>query len=266
MSDYQEEVSKSTGLSLGLFTITTVIYIIVRIFTYSAESDDKSPIQKYIWEIIYILTVIGTQLLLNVNLSQLICGKRDFSYALSVTILPWLIIFGTLNIILVAFPGWLSPFSNTFGYLIAKASGAVELLKKHILKSEITGGNSSTTNKIMNYIYNDPSLLINEVSSDNFDLFWDKMEEGDLLQPQPADNKYKNKLQFYIEMKNSIAQGIWYLLTGSLVTSVTYNNIVNYGCETSVEEQQKNVDDYEKKQKEIEEAQSKEKQTYKTDQ
>jgi hypothetical protein len=242
MSNYQKDISNSTTLSLSLFVVTTIIYTIVKIFTYNSKSDDAAPAQKYIWEVVYILIIISSQLMVNVNLSQIICGKRDFKYALSVTVLPWIIIFGTLNIILIAFPGWLSPFSNTIGYLFAKLSGAVDLLKKDILKVDVKGKNE-ITNKVINYIYNDPSLLLNEVSNDNFDLFWDKMNDGDLLK-QPSADENKGKLKYFIEMKTSIAQGIWYLLTGSLVTSITYNNIVNNGCETSVEEQQKRAADY----------------------
>jgi hypothetical protein len=37
-----------------------------------------------------------------------------------VTLIPWLMLFGVLHLFLMIFPGWMAPFANTFGYLVAK--------------------------------------------------------------------------------------------------------------------------------------------------
>ena len=49
-----------------------------------------------------------------------------------VTLIPWVIIFGILNVLLLQFPGWKAPFSNTIGYLIANIAGAKNLLIDYI--------------------------------------------------------------------------------------------------------------------------------------
>ena len=67
------------------------------------------------------------------------------------------------------FPGWLIPFSNTFGYGIAKLGGLNNLLNK-ILKPQDATGNPKLT-KALADIYTDRSLLINEIGISNFDTF-----------------------------------------------------------------------------------------------
>ena len=49
-------------------------------------------------------------------------------------------------------------------------------------------------------------------------------------------------------MKYSISEYVWNLLTGFLVTSVSYNYIINTGCAKSPEEMKKRYDDYEAEQ------------------
>ena len=57
------------------------------------------------------------------------------------TLLPWIMIFCLLIILLLVFPGWLIPFSNTFGYGIAKIGGINKIF------SEILSKNIKTNNK-----------------------------------------------------------------------------------------------------------------------
>ena len=45
-------------------------------------------------------------------------------------------------------------------------------------------------------------------------------------------------------MKTEVASFVWYSLTGMLVTSVSYNSIVNSGCSQSVEEMEKRHNEY----------------------
>jgi len=45
-------------------------------------------------------------------------------------------IFGILNLLLLTLPGWLAPFSNTFGYAIAKLAGLSDLMNE-ILRPKI---------------------------------------------------------------------------------------------------------------------------------
>jgi len=42
-------------------------------------------------------------------------------------------------------------------------------------------------------------------------------------------------------LKDTVSEYIWYILTGGLVTSVSYNYMVNSECVKSVKELEKNV-------------------------
>ena len=57
-------------------------------------------------------------------------------------------------------------------------------------------------------------------------------------------------------MKQIIAEFIWYALTGVLVTSISYNSMLNSGCTQSVEEMEKRHDEYTDNEKKIQDAQS----------
>ena len=52
------------------------------------------------------------------NLTQVLCGSSQTKTAILFTFLPWLLVFGGLNIALLLFPSWLMPFSNTIGYFL----------------------------------------------------------------------------------------------------------------------------------------------------
>ena len=43
-----------------------------------------------------------------------------------VTIIPWVFVFASIIVLLMLLPSWLSPFSNTIGYFIAKVMGLTE--------------------------------------------------------------------------------------------------------------------------------------------
>jgi len=67
-----------------------------------------------------------------------------------------------------------------------------------------------------------------------------------VFQKGVVNNKeLKEKLRNMVRLKDLVAQYIWYMLTGVLVTSVGYNYTVNVGCQQSVQEMQKRHDQYE---------------------
>lgn len=232
------------------FMIITSVYMGILYFMGSrknktAEAIQNMTTQNRIFGGVYILLLIIGEYFINLNLTNTICGTNQWSTALLVTILPWVVIFGVLNLILLILPGWLSPFSNTFGYGIAKLAGLKGLTDK-IFKSQMNLGkikdenNEGGIQKALAQIYTNQSLLINEITPDNFDKFWSEMT--------PLFNKgageYKEDLRDIVRLKDIVAQFIWYMLTGGLVTSVGYNYIVNSACSLSSEEMKKRHDEY----------------------
>ena len=79
------------------------------------------------------------------------------------------------------------------------------------------------------------------------------MKAANILKPSANEEDY-NTLKSYITLKNDISEYIWYMLTGGLVTSVSYNYIVNSGCKQSVDEMKKRHDEYIEKDAEITDA------------
>ena len=209
-----------------------------------------------IWTIIYFSVLIIVQFFINLGLTTEICGFSQYSVALKQTIIPWLFIFGTINILLISFPNWLNPFSNTIGYLFAYITGVNGFLKSILKDRGQVNLNKNESNMItaINNVYDDKSLLINSMTMTNLPIWWDSMKKGGLFKQGVGEKQYE-ELKSYIKLKTSISEYIWYALTGVLVTSVSYNSILNTGCVQSAEEMQKRHDDYVKKEAQIQDAQ-----------
>ncbi len=153
------------------------------------------------------------------------------------------------------FPGWLSPFSNTFGYAIALMAGLNDTFAD-IIEPNPKGiklkPDESILQQALAHIYSDKSLLINEITVDNFDYFWDSMK-GVFKQSAYENDTFKNNLYSMVVLKNTVSMCIWYILTGILITSISYNYIINSGCKASAAEMQERHVQYEQ---ELAEAQS----------
>ena len=216
------------------FFVVTTIYFFLKVNT-------SDPMEKKVYIGIYLLLVIIGEYFINLSLTETMCGIKQWQTALNVTVMPWFLIFGVLNMFLVLFPDWLSPFSNTFGYGIAKLMGLGDFFES-ILQPEIdvTGDKSlSPETKAMaealEHIYSDKSLLLNEIK--NVDTFWSRMQY--IIKPDMyKDVKLKERLQYFVNIKNSVAEYVWFVLAGSLVNSITYNYIVTMTCSQSLNDLQ----------------------------
>ena len=245
--------------SMIFFFIVTTVYCIINIFM-----GIGSTMKQVAMKACYILFIIIGQYFINLNLSYAMCGVYQWQNVLTITIIPWLLIFGVLQLFLSMFTGWLAPFSNTFGYLVTKLMGLPELMKKDIL-SDLIEGDENTTKVLLN-VTSDQSLLINQMYPDPvitngkdpktntsikirpiFDSTWDKLEKSKIFKIINNENekiKIKDKLYHFVEMKHTISEFIWNLLTGFLVTSVSYNYIINMGCKKSVKDMEKRYNSY----------------------
>jgi hypothetical protein len=258
------------------FFIVTSIYCVISIFM------SGSAMLKLTTTLCYILFVITGQYFINLNLTHAMCGVRQWKSALFITFIPWAMIFGVLHLFLYLFPGWLSPFSNTFGYLVAKLMGLPDLMKIILVPMD-----KNTSNDALIQVSSDTSLLINQFSPENyveipdkeaaekngvkrliktrenFDLAWSKLQESGIIQKLEPDDKdlyknetYRNKLYNFVQMKYAISEYVWNMLTGLFVTSISYNYILNTGCAKSPKEMKERYDKYqsdlEKKEREKE--------------
>jgi hypothetical protein len=252
----------NSAASMLFFLIVTSIYCIISIFMGSVDMTTK-----LIMKVGYILFVITGEYFINLNLSKTICGTNQWSSTIMITFIPWLVIFGVLHLFLIMFPGWLSPFANTFGYLVVKLMGLPDLMKD-ILEPAAKG----ETERAILSVAVDDSLLVNQfypeayvdqIGKDGqptglktrkiFDTAWDKLQTAGIIKKfegDPGKNKsFREKFYKYVEMKYTVAEYVWNILTGLLVTSVSYNYIINTGCEKSVVNMKAQHDAYQAKQR-----------------
>lgn len=223
-------------------TAIFAFFIITLIFTIIKYSIPETMLTLI--NIIYIGTLMVVLITINSSLAKTICDNpRSTTSGVVATIFPMLFIFGLLQLMLVIFPGWLEPFSNTFGYAIAKIGGA-EKVVRDVLKEDATGDIS----KAISNIYNDPSIFLNQFNYENeedFKLKWDKSKDLFLPHTDVGTPKYKD-FRNMVKLKDLVAQFVWYMLAGILVTSRSYNYIINQPCGLSPEIAEKIASDYAK--------------------
>jgi hypothetical protein len=223
-------------ISMLWFFIITSIYFFLRFNT-------QSKLERRIYTGVYILLLIVGMYFINLSLTTAMCGTRQWQTAMNVTAIPWLMIFGVLNLFLQLFPDWLNPFANTFGYALAKLLGASELFKSLFKDpNELTGTNAADVQVMrdaLDKIYFDDSLLLNELSVDTLPTFFTRMNP--ILKPMSADDKTKveQQLTYFLNIKEDVALYVWYMLTGAFVTAVSYNYIVGMKCNNSLKDMQK---------------------------
>jgi hypothetical protein len=239
--------------SMNLFFLTTIIYFIVYYFT--------SDSAKNIISIIYYSLIIITQFLLIYLQSKELCGSPQIKSIFLWGLIPWFFLFFGLITLLKAFPSWKSPFSNTIGYLFTKLLGITGLFNS-LLKSNYKS-NDQSLNKIMQNIYEDQSILINEMTPSNFETAINKLKP--LFNTTSTD--YSNnilKLKKLVLLKDEVSRFIWYALTGGLVVSISNMGVTTTKCEKDVSLLNKEMDKYneqigkiEKNNKKLEEKQKK---------
>ena len=243
--------------SIIWFFIITTIYTVADYSARKKMGQDTSGTAKMYFAIYALLIIVG-EFFVNLGITSAMCGSAEWATALMVTLFPWGFIFGILVLLLTMFPGWLAPFSNTFGYGVAILAGLNTVLAE-ILEPNPKSKKTAETqamDEALAHIYSDKSLLVNEITLDNFDYFWDKMQ-GVFQKGVYTNNGLRSQLYSMIVLKDVVARYIWYLLTGLLITSVSYNYIVNSSCNNSAEDMQKRHDEYEQQ---LAEAQEKAKQ------
>ena len=188
--------------------------------------------------VIYFILILVSQFILNIYLAKQICNSpSNVGTAAIATIIPWILIFGLLNLLLTMFPGWLAAFSNTIGYAVASIVGVSSLFTEKLLNVNNQNGTRDTLKVIQN-ILSDPSTIINSLNDENVLKFWndsievklfnDKLEVITNVKDDNSSLFYE--LKKYIMLKNLVSYFIWYLLTGILITSISYNYMLTVPC------------------------------------
>jgi hypothetical protein len=291
----------------------------------SIDSIDKAKDGSML-TIIYVCILIIGSYFINTTVSKALCNSQAVRWTdiLLATLLPWIIIFFSLFMILKIFPGWITPFSNTVGYLVISILG-VETTLTNILNSN-DNVRGDLAKAIANITHNKSNFInqidINKTTFLNFINDLIKAEiiilkksdkagateeagattEGKAGAEAPASeagagagaateatgvgaratgagaaeaegaevadgapgaapagakrpeidkailtNSDIQNLYKLLVIKNVLGQITWYVLAGVLVSSVSYNYIINMSCDKSLEEITKDLNTAEAK-------------------
>ena len=237
-------------LSIILFLIFTIFYFIAK-FQIKKSSKEKSSEEKYLNMILstYLLINILSQLFVNVSITNQLCGVNQWYTATIMTLLPWIMIFSLIVILLLIFPGWLAPFSSTFGYGITKLGGINKifseiLVSKDKMMQNIKDENNSELSAAIQGLFTNESLLLNEISSKNFENTWKYFKTTGIFSAEANDSS-KNKLREMVILKETISEFIWYMLSGIFTISASYNYVISSSCQTSTEAAKARYQQYE---------------------
>jgi hypothetical protein len=171
-----------------------------------------------------------------------------------VTLIPWVLIFGGMMAILMAFPGFKSAFSDVVGFYFVSSSASNilnELLVNAQVYKEIQTSSEGSTEKLealqataslVTKLTGNMGLLINKIVPSNFIEFWN------ILQPLMKE-KYKNN-DTGVKMRNdllnlaftreNIGEGMWFIYTGVILISIIQYNLATRGCINNVSTMQAN--------------------------
>lgn len=217
---------------------------------------------------LFLLIVICTQLGLNITYLIDKCkgsAGKNVGAAVIYTLVPWLLIFGVMMALIMAFPGFKSVFSDVIGYFfVAKSANNLlsSILKDTNIDNLIKNENTSPEQKkelefaaeaIMK-ICGNKSILINQMFPDNFISIWDKlkplMKEG--MYEKGGDDNKKQQLLDLVVYRDNIGEALWYVYTAILVSSIVYYNLDTRGCVKDVNSIKAEYDEYTKEQEAVE--------------
>ena len=252
-------INNAPNPSTSVFT-----FFLITLFYFIAKYKTPDSMATML-NIIYIIAIVSTQISINTALAKSV-GNTTESMNVGVlsTIFPMLFIFGLLQMLLGIFPGWIEPFSNTFGYGITKLVGLHDLIKRLIVPAP-NNGNGNNNNKLIdavNSIYNDPSIFINQFNYDEKDEFnrtWNNSYSGGKgifvasAGPAPTVNqdgtttsssKLYQEFREMVKLKDIVGTFVWYILVGVIMTSKSYNYIISQPCSLNAAVAQKAVNSY----------------------
>lgn len=255
---------------------SVAIFFFLAVFgAYSYYKHTKKGVLSGGITFLFFLVLITGEYFINLAMSKDICGFDQEKTALIATVLPWFLVLGVLKAALVVFPGWLTPFSNTFGYIFVSVVTDLKDVFNNILTPQFdlapesqkgtgalgagqSGGagagdntgslqdsadipadeikNKRDIGRALEQIYTDQSILLNELNLDNLDRFWDSFKESRLIRPSAKVDDLE-KIRTFLIMKSIVGEFVWLVLCGLLVVSISYNYILNMGCSFTPEQQ-----------------------------
>ena len=248
----QEDKSKIISPLVAIVSLAgfVLIYFLVCFFV---------PKLKPLGTAFLFLLILTMQILINIKNSELQCGSVKGGQAILWAVIPILSIIAPVFLAINILPGINKPFSNTFGYAIAIMFGAKK--KFRALMPKLNEEDDEEI-PIINEIYNNPSLLVNEMTPKNFTYIITRLSKSasktDTKHPgfpkkilkseitkqvisefeeNPKNTgEYHKKLKALltvVTIKDYVGKFMWLLLAGILACTISYNKIMGIDCTTS---------------------------------
>lgn len=246
-SDQEKDKTPSPVTAMYYFFVLSIFYMIISIILiYTSVASGSSEIAI---NLIFILLLVLGLYFINMSTIKNLCGSDDDNYIIpykkvgTITFIPWIIVFGTIFFLLELFPGWVRPFSNTIGYFIINFLGVESELKKYLKDASDIEGNKNLGTAI-EFLNKNTSMFINEFPSDGagFDKSFEQLQKSDALKSAKSlgdSNVSLDDLKIFlkkmIKIKHTIGKGVWYILAGTVVSSISYNILLDIECQKSRE-------------------------------
>tara|TARA_B100000902_G_scaffold96841_1_gene99490 strand:+ start:3012 stop:3878 length:867 start_codon:yes stop_codon:yes gene_type:complete len=230
--------------SMIFFFVISILYLILNIYNIISSNSIESVVENSnnnIFILAYVFILIIGMFFINLGISKNLCDNNSTNYnnVFFQTFLPWLIIFGIIYFILEIYSGWARPFSNTIGYFIVGFLGLEKVLKEMLNKDH-----DSSVKTAIEKIENNISEFINEfdVKHTYYVEFIKKLQAENITKSSTFDTNgiSPNEIELFklINIKHLIGKVVWYFLAGTVIAAISYNNIINQSCDTSIRETQ----------------------------
>ena len=225
-----------------LFVAITLLYMPIQ-FAMSSDSGEVNLTTFFT----YCALVVGTGYMFNVSTTKHICGTPQWQTAALGTILPWGLVFGLTLVALLSFPGWLTPFACTFGYLAVTLAGVGNGDDGTPIEALIGDPADHTGNvgKLVGEIYMNTGPLLNSIpwTRSQFVKFWQNI--GNLKSPEaqniPLNDLFNPgtisaRLYRTARVRAAVSTFVWYLIAGILSMSVASAYCSSQTCELSAKQ------------------------------
>jgi hypothetical protein len=233
------------NLVIFLFSIITLFHFIYKNYAINESGEVDINKQSGFTTLRYgILMGILIFILNVINVGNKCSGNVEIIKHSLISFTPWVFIFGLLITVLKFFPGWKAPFSNTFGYLFVqflKANPLIINLFDTLINSPPNSQNKNELEMkffekktLLNNIYKDQSVMLNVITLNNFNSFWNS-----LFSNVPSAQEYKPELYKIISTKDKVSEFIWYVLISTVAYSMSNRYITTIECNKSSEDLEK---------------------------
>ena len=258
--------------SLIFFIIITIIYFTfpsigkpqLKLIDLTEEGVSEDYYNRNLRSLAFYLgLVVVSQLFLNIGYLMSKCGgslDKNIGAAALFTFIPWILIFGVMLVVLIIFPGFKSAFSNVIGYYVV-AGRANDIFGSILLGTDLNEMIEKTNDEQQKNeltkaaeaiikICGNKSILINQMSQDNFLQIWEKLKPLMIIGSY-ENSEIKQQLLDLVILKDNIGEAFWYVYTSILISSIVYYNLATRGCVKSVEQIKTDHDAYIQKQEEL---------------